>query len=159
MVFASRSKRILNCAFSANSAGRILIATLRSSRVSLPRHTSPIPPAPRRATTSYGPRRLPVSTGMGSRTARQRQHRHVIARRGVADMTIHLHFDGCEHGRGVLAMQRLQDLRHRTQPELYFLGILRFGDTVGEQHERIAGFQLDELIPILRLREEANDEI
>src|SRR5712691_8951807 len=59
MVFASRSKRSFSCAFSANSAGRTLMATLRSSRVSRALKTSPIPPAPIGATISYGPRRLP----------------------------------------------------------------------------------------------------
>src|SRR5213080_3722458 len=44
----------------ANSAGRILIATDRSSRVSRARYTSPIPPAPSGATTSYGPSCVPV---------------------------------------------------------------------------------------------------
>src|SRR5437773_10871808 len=59
MVFASRWKRTLSCASLANSAGRILMATARSSRVSRARYTSPIPPAPMGATISYGPRRVP----------------------------------------------------------------------------------------------------
>src|SRR5437773_7876144 len=67
IVFASRSKRIFNCPFFAKSAGRILMATARSSRVSRARYTSPIPPAPMGATISYGPRRLPEArfTGAG----------------------------------------------------------------------------------------------
>src|SRR5437764_9940436 len=64
MVFASRSKRIFSCAFSANSAGRTLIATLRSSRVSRALKTSPIPPAPMGERTSYGPRRVPAEIGI-----------------------------------------------------------------------------------------------
>src|SRR5438034_9365112 len=64
MVFASRSKRVLSCAFSANSAGSTLMATDRSSRVSRAFHTSPIPPAPRGARTSYGPRRVPAVIAM-----------------------------------------------------------------------------------------------
>src|SRR5881394_1750077 len=66
MVFASRSKRIFSCAFSANSAGSTLMATLRSSRVSRALKTSPIPPAPRGARTSYGPSRVPAEIGIGS---------------------------------------------------------------------------------------------
>ena len=46
IVLASRSKRASNSGFDAKSAGRILIATSRSKRVSRARHTSPIPPAP-----------------------------------------------------------------------------------------------------------------
>src|SRR2546423_5700206 len=65
MVFASRSKRIFSCAFSANSAGRTLIATLRSSRVSRALKTSPIPPAPMGARTSYGRSRVPAEIGIG----------------------------------------------------------------------------------------------
>src|SRR5437763_4602613 len=49
-----------SCAFPASSAGRILMATLRSSRVSRPRHTSPIPPEPIGPSTSYGPSRAPA---------------------------------------------------------------------------------------------------
>src|SRR6266550_4046247 len=66
MVFASRSKRIFSCAFSANSAGSTLMATLRSSRVSRALNTSPIPPAPRGARTSYGPSRVPAEIGIWS---------------------------------------------------------------------------------------------
>src|SRR5260370_22259674 len=40
--------------------GRIFIATVRSRRVSRPRNTSPMPPAPRGDTISYGPSLLPV---------------------------------------------------------------------------------------------------
>ena len=39
--------------------GRILIATVRSSRVSRALYTSPMPPAPRGERISYGPRRVP----------------------------------------------------------------------------------------------------
>src|SRR6266568_4322462 len=53
---ASRSKRSENFSFET------LIATMRSSRVSRAFHTSPIPPAPIRASTSYGPRREPGMT-------------------------------------------------------------------------------------------------
>ncbi len=52
MVFASRSKRCLKSGFAAKSAGRTLIATSRSSRVSFALYTSPIPPAPSGATIS-----------------------------------------------------------------------------------------------------------
>ena len=62
IVFASRSNRSLNCASSRKPGGRILMATLRSSRVSRAFQTSPIPPAPTRETISYGPRRVPAET-------------------------------------------------------------------------------------------------
>src|SRR5881396_609285 len=67
IAFASRSKRMRSFASWANSAGKILMATLRSSRVSRARYTSPIPPAPMGATISYGPSRLPEArfTGAG----------------------------------------------------------------------------------------------
>src|SRR5436190_408428 len=56
---ASRSNRSRKVGSPATVAGRILIATVRSSRVSRARYTSPMPPAPMAAMTSYGPRRVP----------------------------------------------------------------------------------------------------
>ncbi len=47
------------CGSAASSGGSTLIATVRSSRVSRARYTSPIPPAPSAPTISYGPRRVP----------------------------------------------------------------------------------------------------
>src|SRR5262252_3691453 len=55
MVLASCSKRCLRTGSHENSFGRIFRATMRSSRVSVARYTSPMPPAPRGETTSYGP--------------------------------------------------------------------------------------------------------
>src|SRR5262252_5431256 len=55
IVRASRSKRSLASALSARCCGRILTATLRSSRGSRARYTSPISPAPSGATILYGP--------------------------------------------------------------------------------------------------------
>ena len=43
----------------ANTSGRIFSATSRPSRVSRARYTSPMPPTPIWAWTSYGPRRVP----------------------------------------------------------------------------------------------------
>jgi tannase/feruloyl esterase len=63
--FASRSKRVSRSASQANASGRTLIAALRSSLVSRALYTSPIPPAPSGATTSYGPRRVPVARDIG----------------------------------------------------------------------------------------------
>src|SRR5262249_14103422 len=58
---ASFSKRFRREASPATSAGRTLTATSRARRVSRDRrHTSPIPPAPRAARISYGPRRAPA---------------------------------------------------------------------------------------------------
>src|SRR5580692_11126010 len=56
---ASRSKRCLASDLSERCAGRILIATVRSRRVSRARYTSPIPPAPKGETISYGPSFVP----------------------------------------------------------------------------------------------------
>jgi hypothetical protein len=53
--FAARS------ASEANDSGRIVSATSRFSRVSRARYTSPMPPAPSRPVTSYGPIRAPIS--------------------------------------------------------------------------------------------------
>ena len=52
IAFASRSKRWRRSSSAANPVGRILTATLRSRRVSRPRQTSPIPPAPIGAVSS-----------------------------------------------------------------------------------------------------------
>src|SRR5258706_7308599 len=56
---ASRSKRCFASALQDRYSGRILIATVRSRRVSRARYTSPMPPAPTGATTSYGPSLVP----------------------------------------------------------------------------------------------------
>src|SRR5262245_1026767 len=56
---ASRSKRALNASSAATCSGSTLIATVRPRRVSVALYTSPIPPAPRGAMTSYGPSRVP----------------------------------------------------------------------------------------------------
>src|SRR5215469_2405910 len=58
MVLASRSNRCLRTGSEEKCAGRTLMATVRSSRVSRARYTSPIPPAPNGATISYGPSRV-----------------------------------------------------------------------------------------------------
>src|ERR1043166_441377 len=55
---ASRSKRSEKASFVT------LMATTRSSRVSRARYTSPMPPAPIGPTISYGPRRVPGTSGM-----------------------------------------------------------------------------------------------
>src|ERR1700693_3888692 len=57
---ASRSKRCFASGLSDRCCGRTLIATVRSSRVSRARYTSPIPPAPIAETISYGPSREPA---------------------------------------------------------------------------------------------------
>src|SRR4030095_7565004 len=56
---ASRSKRGSASPSSEKLSGRTLTATSRPSRVSRARYTSPIPPAPRRESSSYGPKRFP----------------------------------------------------------------------------------------------------
>src|SRR5215469_8704313 len=66
MAFASRSNRCL-CAGSEESCDRILIATVRSSRVSRARYTSPMPPAPSVAVISKGPSCLPGASRIGGR--------------------------------------------------------------------------------------------
>src|SRR5262245_51675054 len=63
---ASFSNRFSRLGSAATSAGRTLTATSRASRVSLARQTSPIPPAPRGANTSYGPSRAPEASVMTS---------------------------------------------------------------------------------------------
>src|ERR1700683_132268 len=61
---ASRSKRCKRSLSADNSAGRILIATVRSRRGSRARYTSPIPPAPSSVPISYGPRCEPGRRGI-----------------------------------------------------------------------------------------------
>src|SRR5215203_6840733 len=46
------------------SGGRSFRATLRPRRSSVASHTSPMPPDPTRAMTSYGPSRVPAWRGM-----------------------------------------------------------------------------------------------
>src|SRR5712692_9438889 len=60
IVFASRSKRWRTSGEEERCSGNTLTATVRSSRVSRARYTSPIPPAPIGERTSYGPRRAPA---------------------------------------------------------------------------------------------------
>src|ERR1700741_2030665 len=56
---ASRSKRCKWSSVVAKAAVRILIATMRLSRASRARYTSPIPPAPNAPTISYDPSLVP----------------------------------------------------------------------------------------------------
>src|SRR5262245_24937315 len=63
-VRASRSKRWRRSGLPARCSGRTLIATVRSRRVSRARYTSPMPPAPSGASTSYGPSFAPLGKGM-----------------------------------------------------------------------------------------------
>ena len=63
---ASRSSRASRSRSAESSAGRTLTATWRPRRVSSARKTSPIPPEPSGAMTSYGPSRVPGPTGLPS---------------------------------------------------------------------------------------------
>src|SRR5215813_5879931 len=74
MVFASRSKRCLRTGSAEYCAGRILMATVRSRRVSLARYTSPIPPAPSGPTISYGPSFVPAVRAIGARDYKPGQY-------------------------------------------------------------------------------------
>src|SRR5258708_40331143 len=56
---ASRSRRCFASGLLERCSGRILMATVRSRRVSRARYTSPIPPAPSGETISYGPSLAP----------------------------------------------------------------------------------------------------
>src|SRR6266496_1896502 len=58
-VWASRVNRTSRSASLAKRSGSTLIATSRFSFVSRARYTSPMPPAPRAETISYGPSRWP----------------------------------------------------------------------------------------------------
>src|ERR1700722_18273721 len=69
---ASRSNRSRLLESQETAAGRILIATSRSSLASSAWYTSPIPPTPSGATISYGPRRVP-----GERAIRGRDYTSV----------------------------------------------------------------------------------
>ena len=64
--WASRLKRARRSGSPATVSVRNLSATSRPSRVSRARQTSPIPPAPSGATSSYGPSREPGWSGMES---------------------------------------------------------------------------------------------
>src|ERR1700730_11150008 len=75
MARASRSKRSLASALSERCVGRILIATVRSRRVSRARYTSPIPPAPSGATIWYGPSLVPWARVIGGQNYNLREHR------------------------------------------------------------------------------------
>src|SRR5882762_4154399 len=77
MVFASRSKLCLRTGSDENCAGKILMATVRSSLVSRARYTSPIPPAPSGDSISYGPSLLPEVRAMRTRNYSPRSTLHV----------------------------------------------------------------------------------
>src|SRR3981081_2654171 len=64
MARASCSKRRRDSESAASASLSTLIATVRSSRVSRARYTSPIPPAPSGAAISYGPSLLPAASVM-----------------------------------------------------------------------------------------------
>src|SRR6266508_2606320 len=77
--FASRSNRATRSRSSKNSSGSTFNATSRSRRASFARYTSPMPPAPSGAGTSYGPIRVPgVIATLGSPEPRRLYHRLVI---------------------------------------------------------------------------------
>ena len=59
---SNRASRSRSC---ASASGRTFSATSRPRRVSRARKTSPMPPAPRGARTSYAPRRVPAERVMG----------------------------------------------------------------------------------------------
>src|SRR5678815_1285234 len=61
---ASRSKRARRSESPVIARGRTLIATSRPSFVSRARYTSPMPPAPSGAPSSYWPNRVPGWIGM-----------------------------------------------------------------------------------------------
>src|SRR3984893_8158163 len=76
---ASRSKRCFASGLSERCAGRILIATVRSRRVSRARYTSPMPPAPADAMTSYGPSLVPGVRLMGGQNYNLSEHLMVFS--------------------------------------------------------------------------------
>src|SRR4249920_1887568 len=59
--FASRSRRASRSLSATKASATSLSATSRPRRESWARHTSPIPPAPRRAAIWYEPKRAPGS--------------------------------------------------------------------------------------------------
>src|SRR5262249_29286857 len=67
IVFASRSKRCRISSLAERWPGSTLTATVRSSRVSRARYTSPIPPAPTDARISYGPSLVPACISVSIR--------------------------------------------------------------------------------------------
>src|SRR6185369_3144814 len=79
---ASRSKRASASGCAANSSGRTLTATSRSSFESRARYTSPMPPAPSGEKISYRPSRVPA----GSDTALLQafDHEEIRQQAGVA---------------------------------------------------------------------------
>src|SRR5712691_10453389 len=74
---ASCSKRRSRSVSAANDTGITLIATSRPSRGSRARYTSPIPPAPSGARTSYGPSFVPEARAIPAR-------HYIPNKRGVA---------------------------------------------------------------------------
>src|SRR5215217_2801200 len=61
------------------SGGRSFRATLRPRRSSVASHTSPMPPDPTRATTLYGPSRVPACKGMCWRIIRAGSSRALLS--------------------------------------------------------------------------------
>ena len=110
------SKRNLSCAFCASSAGRTLMATLRSSRVSRARHTSPIS-RPRRS-------------AQRCRTARGALLRpgSFAAPRGSAQLVVEVLHDDQRLRQRILAHARVDD-------ELLAVGRLVVGHGSRPDHE------------------------
>src|SRR5438552_5578373 len=67
MAFASRSRRSRKLRSDESFSGRTLMATVRSSRVSRARYTSPMPPAPSAVWISYGPSLVPAVSAICAR--------------------------------------------------------------------------------------------
>src|SRR5215470_17411406 len=86
---ASCSKRFSRSGFCENEAGRTLIATSRPRRGSLARYTSPIPPAPRGETISYGPRRVPAERVIGELSRILSPRAALERQEGLVDRRVH----------------------------------------------------------------------
>src|SRR5258705_10087846 len=84
MVFASRLKRARSSVEAETCWGSTLTATSRPRRVSRARYTSPMPPAPRSARISYGPRRVPGRSATRSAQELERMGRFLAQEGGDA---------------------------------------------------------------------------
>src|SRR5687768_1255016 len=96
----------------ARPGASTLMATTRSRRVSRPRYTSPMPPAPTASTNSYGPRRVPVArVGMWFRLFLDVPLEHAPAHDAAVDVALSI--DANAFGAGVIRGGRLLILDER----------------------------------------------
>src|SRR5262245_43534134 len=114
---ASRSKRWRRSGLRARCSGSTLMATVRSRRVSRARYTSPMPPAPRGASTSYGPSFAPLGKDMqGNRAARIAEETNESFRRRATTAPWHTEAMSVAEGSAVERLREAEEFFLKKAP-------------------------------------------